>query len=81
MNDDRSREHAFQLRSWSHQQIARVRVGVGIWLLLLTAILYRAGVGGPWEVVLIAFAALHFGLAYRLFRAAKHDPATTLRFR
>ncbi|HTU84770.1 MAG TPA: hypothetical protein VMF57_04295 [Solirubrobacteraceae bacterium] len=73
MNTNRSREHAFQLRSWSHRQIALLRVGVGIWLLLLTAILYRAGVGGPWELLLVGFAALHFGLAYRVFRIAKHD--------
>jgi hypothetical protein len=81
MNGNQSREHVFQLRSWSHQQIARVRMGVGLWLVLLTAILYRAGVGGPWELLLIAIAALHFGLAYRLFRIAKHDPDTRLRFR
>jgi hypothetical protein len=81
MNGNQSREHAFQLRPWSNQRIARVRVGVGIWLLLLTAILYGAGVGGPWEVVLVAVAALHFGLAYRLFRSAKQDPDTNLRFR
>ena len=42
--------------------------------LLLTAILYRASVGGPWELLLVGAAALHFGLAYRLFRIAKDDP-------
>ena len=47
MNPDQPREHVFQLRSWSHQQIARLRVGVGVWLLFLAAILYGAGVGGP----------------------------------
>lgn len=81
MNPDQPREHVFQLRSWSHQKIAVVRVGVGIWLLVLTAILYRAGVGGPWELLLVGIAALHFGLAYRLLRIAKHDPDTNLRFR
>ncbi len=81
MNGNRSRNHVFQLRSWSHQLIACVRVGVGIWLLLLTAILYRAGVGGPWELLLVGVAALHFGLAYRLVRIAKDDPDASLRLR
>ena len=47
MNGNQSPNQVYQLRSWSHQQIARLRVGVGIWLLLLTAILYGASVGGP----------------------------------
>jgi len=43
----KSGTHVFQFRSWSHQQVARLRVAVGMWLLLLSAILYGAGVGGP----------------------------------
>lgn len=81
MNGNQSPNHVYQLRSWSHQQIVRLRVGVGIWLLLLTAILYGASVGGPWELLLVGAAALHFGLAYRLFRIAKDDPDAGLRFR
>jgi hypothetical protein len=81
MNANQPREDVFRLRSWSHQKIALVRVGVGIWLLLLTAILYSAGVGGPWELLLVGTAASHFGLAYRLLRIAKHDPNMNLRFR
>jgi hypothetical protein len=81
MNTNRSREHVFQFQSWSHRQIALIRIGVGIWLLVLTAILYRAGVGGPWEVLLVGVAALHFGLAYRLLRIANHDPDASPRFR
>ncbi len=81
MNGNHSRNHVFQLRSWSHQQIAYLRVGVGVWLLLLTAIVYRAGVGGPWELLLVGAAALHFGLAYRLFRIAKDNPDASPRFR
>jgi fatty acid desaturase len=81
MMGEQSSHHVFQFRSWSHRQTAYVRVGVGIWLLLLSAILYRAGVGGPWEWPLVAVAVLHFGLAYRLFRVAKHDPDASLRFR
>jgi hypothetical protein len=74
MNSDQSSTHVFRVRSWSHRQIARVRVGVGVWLLLLTVILNRAGVGGPWEWALVATAILHFGLAYRLVRIADDDP-------
>jgi hypothetical protein len=44
--------------------IARVRVGIGIWLLVLGAILY--GSGYWWGVLMVAPAALHFYLAYRL---------------
>lgn len=46
-----------------------VRVGAGIWLLALTAILYGYGRGGWWGVLLVPAAALHFYLAYRLRRA------------
>jgi hypothetical protein len=81
MNGNQSSEHVFQIRSWSNRRIAYLRVGVGIWLLVLTAILYEAGVGGPWEVVLVGFAALHFVLAYRLFRVARGDSEQSLRFR
>jgi len=52
-----------------------------VWLLLLTAILYGSGVGGQWEWLLVGMAALHFGLAYRLFRTAKVDPGSSLTFR
>ncbi|HTP20577.1 MAG TPA: hypothetical protein VMJ65_13285 [Solirubrobacteraceae bacterium] len=81
MNANQSSAHVFQVRSWSHQQIARLRVGVGIWLLLLTAILYAAGVGGLWELLLVGIAAVHFGLAYRVFRIAEQDPDQSLRLR
>jgi hypothetical protein len=55
------------------KQVARVRVGVGIWLLFLTAVLYGSGHGGQWAWLLVVGAALHFGLAYRLFRIARKD--------
>jgi hypothetical protein len=79
MNGNRSSNRVFQLRSFGRRQIAYVRVGVGIWLLLLTAILYRAGVGGAWEWLLVGTAGLHFALAFRLFRIAKHDADPGLR--
>jgi hypothetical protein len=55
---------------WHPQLVARVRVGVGIWLLTLTAVLYGSGHGGWWEGLLVATAALHFYLAFRLRRAS-----------
>jgi hypothetical protein len=77
MNGNQSSKY----RSWSNRQIALVRVGVGIWLLVLSAILYSSGVGGLWELLLVGIAALHFVLAYRAFRSGKHDPDQRLRFR
>jgi hypothetical protein len=48
---------------------ARVRFATGVWLLVLTAILYGFGRGGWWGVVLVPTAALLFHIAYRLPRA------------
>jgi len=42
----------------------RVRVAIGIWLLLLGAIL--CGYGRWWGLLMVAPAALHFYFAYRL---------------
>ena len=49
--------------------VARVRVGVGVWLLILTAILYVSGRSDWWALLLVPAAALHFYLAYRVPRA------------
>jgi hypothetical protein len=46
-----------------------VRALIGIWLVVLTLILYGYHRGGLWGVLLVPAAALHFYLAYRL---AKH---------
>jgi hypothetical protein len=43
-----------------------VRLVIGTWLVLLTAILYGYGVGGWWGALLVPAAALHFFIAYRL---------------
>ncbi len=50
--------------------IVRVRVAIGIWLLVAGAILLSEG--NWWGVVMVAPAALHFYLAYRLRRAVQH---------
>ena len=48
---------------------ARVRAGIGVWLLILTAILYGSDRSGWWGLLLLSAAALLFFLAYRLPRA------------
>lgn len=72
-------KRVFQLGSRDPLQVARVRVGIGIWLLFLTAILYGSGHGGQWAWLLVVGAALHFCLAYRLFRIASKDPDRRMR--
>jgi hypothetical protein len=57
-------------QSYGHPRlVARVRIGVGVWLLILTAILYGSGNGGWWGLLLVPAAGLHFYLAYRVRRA------------
>ena len=58
--------------SWEYRHarlMLSVRVLIGIWLVILTMILYGYHRGGLWGVLLVPAAALHFYLAYRL---AKH---------
>ena len=57
--------------------IARVRIAVGVWLLILTAVLYGYGHGGWWAFLLIPAAALHFYLAYRVPRAISERTNST----
>ena len=55
--------------SWEYRHagvMVPVRIATGIWLVILTAILYGYGRGGWWGVLLVPAAALHFYLAYRL---------------
>jgi hypothetical protein len=59
------RMKAFASYPHSHRRAkARVRFGVGIWLLALSA--YACYSGAWWGVLLVAPAALHFYLGYRL---------------
>jgi hypothetical protein len=48
------------------REVARLRVAVGVWLLILTAVLSIADHGAWWAWPLVAVALLHFSLAYRL---------------
>ncbi len=56
------------------RQVGALRVAIGIWLLVLTAILASSG-RGAWGWLLVPFAAVHFGWAYRLFRLAHRRDA------
>ncbi len=56
------------------RQVGGLRVAIGVWLLVLTAILAGSG-RGAWGWLLVAFAVLHFGWAYRLFRRAHRRDA------
>jgi hypothetical protein len=47
---------------------AGVHMGTGVWLLILTAILYGYDRGGWWRALLIPAAAGHFYCAYLLYR-------------
>ena len=49
---------------------AGVRMAAGVWLLILTAILYGYDRGGWWRVLLIPAAAGHFYCGYLLLRRA-----------
>jgi hypothetical protein len=55
------------------RQIARLRVGVGIWLLLLMTVLYSTGQGGHWAWLLAIGTTLHWVWAYFLFRNARRQ--------
>jgi hypothetical protein len=60
------------LMSYEHSHpraMVRLRCGVGIWLLALAAYLCYSGFW--WGVLLIAPAALHFYLGYRLQRSVQ----------
>jgi hypothetical protein len=80
MDGKQSNTGVLKLGSRYPQQVAWVRVAVGIWLLLLTAILYSSGHGSQWAWLLAVTAASHFGLAYRLFRIAGKDSGRRARF-
>ncbi|MGI8714499.1 MAG: hypothetical protein ACR2NR_15255 [Solirubrobacteraceae bacterium] len=64
---------------WYPRQVAWVRIGVGVWLLLLTAMLYGSGHGGQWGWLLVPTAVLHFYLAYRLLGAAGKNRDSRIR--
>jgi hypothetical protein len=74
MNGHQTTRGLFRLGPRYPQQIAWIRVAVGIWLLFLTTVFYGTGHGGQWAWLLVVLAALHFVLAGRLFRIARNNP-------
>ena len=80
MTGYQSIKRVFQLGSRYPQQVAFLRVGIGVFLLILAAGLYSSGHSGQWGWLLPVTAALHFGLAYRLFRIAKKNPDRRITF-
>ncbi|HTU30391.1 MAG TPA: hypothetical protein VMF07_13495 [Solirubrobacteraceae bacterium] len=75
MSTHQPHKSIFTLGSRYPRQIGWLRIVIGIYLVVLTAILYSTGHGGRWAWLLLVAAALHFALAGRLFRIAyrKHD--------
>ena len=59
MDSYQSIKRVFTLGARYPQQVARLRVGIGIWLLALTGILYGTGHAGRWGWLLVPTAALH----------------------
>jgi hypothetical protein len=60
--------------SWEYRHarvVVPIRIATGIWLLVLTAILYGSGRGGWWAALLLPAAALHFYLVYRVTHTVK----------
>ncbi len=53
------------------RKVAFLRIGIGLYLLALTAVVAAAGFGAPWAWVTGGFAVVHFILAYRLLRIAR----------
>jgi hypothetical protein len=69
-----SASHVLLRGSRQPREVARLRVMVGVWLLVLTAIfavVYHGGAWWAWPLVLVAM--LHFGLAYRLVRGNERN--------
>ena len=52
--------------------VACLRIAVGVWLLIATAMVLIRGLSGGWAALLLATAAVHFYLAYRNL-AYRHD--------
>jgi hypothetical protein len=63
----RGLERLFSAYEYRHPRpFAGVRVAAGVWLLILTAILYGYDRAGWWTPLLLLAAAAHFYFAHRL---------------
>jgi hypothetical protein len=76
---DKKASGALKLVPWyeyRHPRVfAGVRIAAGVWLLILTAILYCFDRGGWWRALLIPAAAGHFYFAYLLRRLPRSASA------
>jgi hypothetical protein len=62
-----------RLSAWARSRppfSAWVRIATGVWLLVLTGLLYAYHRGGWWGPLLVAAAAVHFYLASQTLRSA-----------
>jgi hypothetical protein len=71
MGDHQLSTRMFGFGSRHPRKVAFLRIGIGVYLLALTAVLVAAGVADPWAWVTGGFAIVHFILAYRLLGIAK----------
>ncbi len=70
--------------TWEYRHVRLMlpmRVVVGVWLVLLTAILYADGQGGWWGALLVPAAALQLYIVYRLIRRPEQAPGPARRQR
>jgi hypothetical protein len=74
MSDHQSSRRIFGFGSRHPQKVGFLRIAIGVYLLVLTAVLVAGGVGDPWAWVTGSFAVVHFALAYRLLRIARQGP-------
>jgi hypothetical protein len=77
MNEDRLMKLVTPYNYRHPLLVARLRIGIGLWLLILTGLLYCYGQSGWWGLLLVPAAGLHFYLAYRVPRAIRARTNTT----
>jgi hypothetical protein len=71
MGENQSSRRISGFGSRQPRKVALLRITIGLYLLVLTAILIATGNGDPWAWVTGGFAAVHFALAYRLLRITR----------
>ena len=69
-----NRHHRAETRQ--PRRIAQLRGAIGLWLLLLMAVLYSTGHGGQWAWLLAVGTGVHWVWAYRLFGLARRGQPT-----
>jgi hypothetical protein len=70
--------------SWEYRHsrlMLPMRLVIGVWLVVLTAILYSSGQGGWWGALLVPAATLQLYIAYRLIHRPERAPGRARRER